>query len=209
MVTHGSSKEKKEGTSMQRQLQQQQQQQQQYMPVGMPASSGYSFASNYRSNSTWSGGAASHNNGDMLVITDMQPDFAEALEARLVNKVCALVDYAMARNWVIVVLEYVGKGDTLPEIRQRLAGYTRTFTVVKQTDNGSPVVLEHCKAHQLSISHYVLCGVSINACVRKTGCGLAFSSGHPMVDFIIEACGDHFEPRWDEYPEASQIRLIP
>src|SRR5208283_3337410 len=77
------------------------------------------------------GQAASQNCGDILVITDMQRDYKAASNQRLLQNVCNLIDYAIARNWVIVVLEVVGAGETLEPIRQRLACYDNWFPVKK------------------------------------------------------------------------------
>ena len=147
----------------------------------------------------------------ILVITDMQEGFREAAQPQLLSEVCRLIDIAMAENRPIAVLEWEGWGQTLPAVRDRLAGYGNAFTVLKQTDGGAQPLLAMCASLGVRTSgvKFIVCGVSINACVRKTVIGLAFGEGHPSVDVITEACGDHYAPRWDEYPEASQVRLMP
>jgi nicotinamidase-related amidase len=145
----------------------------------------------------------------MLIISDMQTGFAYHFGPNLVTNVCRLIDQAMARNWDIIVLECVGYGETMAPIRQRLAGYDQCFTVLKHGEDGTYAVLAACTQRQLSTKHYVACGVSVNVCLRLTVGGLAYSSGHPTVDVITEACGDNNGARWDQYPEASHVRLIP
>jgi hypothetical protein len=145
----------------------------------------------------------------MLVICNMQTLFPEASDKTLLDRVCSLIDQAIANNWAIAVLEWADYGETLERVRQRLARYGNYFTVTTHADDGSGALLDYCHEHGLSAKLYVVCGVSINACVRRTVRGLAYSYGQPMVDVITSACGDHYAPRWDQFPEATQIRLLP
>jgi hypothetical protein len=147
----------------------------------------------------------------ILVITDMQEGFREAAEPQLLREVIRLIDIAMAENRPLAILEWEGWGATLPAVRERLAGYGNAFTVLKQSDGGAESLLAKCACLGLRTTgvKYIVCGVSINACVRKTVAGLAFAEGRPSVDVITEACGDHYAPRWDEYPDASHVRLMP
>jgi nicotinamidase-related amidase len=147
--------------------------------------------------------------GAILVITDMQEHFAEASDGRLLQNVCHLIDIAIAEGRPIAVLEWEGWGDTLAPIRLKLADYGAAFTVLKRSDGGAQDLLAACREQDLATGKWIVCGVSINACVKATVCGLAFSSGHPAVDVITCACADHFPPRWDEFPEASNVRLLP
>lgn len=145
----------------------------------------------------------------LLVITDMQSDFKEATERRLLENVCRLIDFAISQNWPIAVLEFSGHGQTLSPIAERLEGYSNWFPVQKTTNDGSHQLLEQLKLRGLAVKRFVVCGVSINACVLETVSGLAYSPERPSVSVIIEACGDHYPPRWDEYPEASNVSLLP
>jgi len=145
----------------------------------------------------------------LLVITDMQSGFKAASNGRLLERVCRLIDFAISHNWSIAVLEFEGYGDTLASIAERLKGYGNCFTVKKSINDGSHPLLERCNALGLRVKRYVVCGVNINACVLETVCGLAYSVEHPSVSVIIEACGDHYPPRWDMYPEASNVTLLP
>jgi len=175
----------------------QQQMQQQRFQLGAPTHSGWQTQHSQRFGD------------DVLVISDMQPHFNKAFRPGLVENICRLIDHAKAHNWVIIVLEFVGYGETLEPIRQRLAGYGNFYTVPKHAEDGSSAVLAKLKALQLSPKHYCACGVSVNVCVRLTVSSLAFSCGHPLVDVIQDACGEEHAPRWDEYPEASHLSLIP
>jgi len=145
----------------------------------------------------------------LLVITDMQSNFKEASHRRLLDHVCRLIDYAISQNWPIAVLEFSGQGQTLSAVAERLAGYSNWFPVMKTTNDGSHQLLAQCQSRGLKVKRFIVCGVSINACVRETVCGLAYSSEQPSVSVIIEACGDHYPPRWDLYPEASNVTLLP
>jgi len=145
----------------------------------------------------------------LLVITDMQSNFKEASDRRLLDSVCRQIDFAISQNWPIAVLEFEGQGETLAPIAERLKGYSNSFKVMKGTNDGSHQLLAQCQSLGLQVKRFIVCGVSINACVLETVSGLAYSSERPSVSVIIEACGDHYPPRWDLYPEASNVTLLP
>ena len=145
----------------------------------------------------------------LLVLVDMQTGFPAACNELLQVRAGRLIEHAWARTWPIGGLSVSGRGKTVPRIAAALADYELVEFIEKQTTSGSAKVLEACQKRAFSTGKFLVCGVNTGACVLETVRGLAFSPGHPMVATLMDACGDEVAGDWYEFPEASNVSLIP
>jgi nicotinamidase-related amidase len=101
-----------------------------------------------------------------LVIIDMQEEFIETAQHALTG-VFQAIRRAKANKSPILVVEYKSCGNTLPEIRRALKGYSRVRTVTKFDDDGSEEISQSLRRNRFS-RKLRICGVNLDACVRST-----------------------------------------
>ncbi len=109
--------------------------------------------------------------GSVLVIVDMQVGYTAATR-ELALRVAKRVERARRNGWYIVVVEWLGAGDTRREITDALVGYDQVARVYKTQRNGAgPVVAAALRMGWLPIRYEVI-GVYYCFCVRSTALGL-------------------------------------
>ena len=148
----------------------------------------------------------------VLVVIDMQSQFAAAESSSLQERVVELIQHARANHWPIIVLEYASYGETVKSVTDAFAGYDLARVVSKTQNNGATEVLETCATYGFSTSDFLIAGVNIGACVKETVCGLATTRSTrslTWVTAIMEACGDTVPGQWHQYPELTNFSLVP
>lgn len=111
-----------------------------------------------------------------LVIVDMQTGFIDSdHDFAVISGVIRAIKKAKKNLSDIIVVEYSGSGKTLPDIMRTLRGYRKVHRVQKHKDDGSVPVLRNIRRNGLGLNLRV-CGVNLDACVRRTVWGLVEKS---------------------------------
>jgi nicotinamidase-related amidase len=103
-----------------------------------------------------------------LLIVDMQHEFYTARHKGTIKTCITEIRRAIKAELPIIVLEYDGCGETLPELKKHLDKYKRTKYVEKCEDGGGHEVMNALQDEKWVIENFIVCGVNINACVART-----------------------------------------
>lgn len=103
-----------------------------------------------------------------LLIVDMQQYFFTARDKGTIKTCITEIRRAIKAELPIIVLEYDGCGETLPELKRHLDKYHRTKYVEKCDDGGGHEVMGALQEEKWVIENFIVCGVNINACVART-----------------------------------------
>lgn len=144
-----------------------------------------------------------------LLIIDMQTKFHTALG--VVDEVTALVKKAKEDFANIVVVEYIGSGDTLPQIADELVEYPLQIKIRKNMDDGGRVVFENLKERNWLGMDIIVCGVNSDCCVKHTSntileCMYKFWNDdyfnligkRPTIFAVKKACNHNQHPWMDD-----------
>jgi len=123
---------------------------------------------------------------NVLVIIDMQPQFASARDQHTVANCQRLIRSFKQAHKRIIAVELESYGDTHEEINALLTGYTNFQRLMKGWDDGSAELLQLLKS---PCYHLTICGVNLAACVAKTVKGL-LELGFAKIDVVSDACND-------------------
>lgn len=148
-----------------------------------------------------------------LVVVDMQEEFDGSKICQ--ESVKSLIWHTRAKGDWIIVLEYLGYGQTLYPLSIAL-DYDRVFYARKDRDDGSQEVVRILKQVRARVSEFVICGVNASACVLSTINGLMKKVDVGIV-VVAEATandlrwspGDHLN-ELSELSEANpRLKLVP
>jgi nicotinamidase-related amidase len=136
-----------------------------------------------------------------LVVVDMQPGF-EAANGERVGKNCLReIKEAVRVGAHIVFLEFVGHGETLPELTAPVSDYPFSHAKTKFVDDGSPEVQQAIKERGFMIGRFRVIGINTDWCVRSTVEGLRKRFPNSFVEVVIDAC-------WSDSNHFKGVRLI-
>ncbi|MFA7341242.1 MAG: hypothetical protein WC028_30950 [Candidatus Obscuribacterales bacterium] len=166
---------------------------------------------------------------NLLVVVDMQVDFAAALEPWLLDAVEAEICRANQASWSIIALEFLCPnplrfyGNTHDRIFQAAqTGAARTkkakaddrqrfFMRVKAQMDGSDRVVDVCLKEGYQPQLFRVCGVKSRACVEATAVGLATRFPNSIVEVLTGACnqdnGNDWSI-WNGFPVMTNLRLV-
>ena len=120
-----------------------------------------------------------------LCIVDMQDHFKACPPIAL--RVASLAQKAVQRKMGIVVLEYVGCGETNFQVREVLKGYDRVVYVMKCRNDGSAEFLDACVNNGFNVAKVFVCGVFTDQCVSATIGGIRQSSPKSKIAIVARA----------------------
>ena len=125
-----------------------------------------------------------------LIVIDMQKAFAAARRKRVLLNCEKEINKAIKNNCSIVFVEYFNCGKTIKQLTNLTKNYKKTYTVIKNDDDGSPEISHLFKAHRLPAKNIKVCGVNTDACVLDTVCSLSYSDrfSKSIIDVIANAC---------------------
>lgn len=104
-----------------------------------------------------------------LVIIDMQPGaFEAACKEETIDTCCREIKKAVEEGIPIIVLEYMGEGETGRKLKYYLDSYKFTKYVIKKYDDGSSNIIDCVKDNGWDIDTFRVCGVNTTACVART-----------------------------------------
>lgn len=152
-----------------------------------------------------------------LVVVDMQTKFLfddntgnlyNPEWQNLVDEVERLVVDAVAKGWKVFLLEFVGYGPTIPQIKQHIKDYPLAVTLRKDRRDGSEEVLSVNLRHANGSDTYRVCGVYAEQCVEETVSGLALRQPEAVVEVVPSACRPYEGAFiWEQFPRAANVRL--
>ena len=130
-----------------------------------------------------------------LVIIDMQYEFSSTAELALAGVCNAIVAAKKSLNHIIVI-EYKGSGDTLPEVKKAIGAYKRVSYRTKKIDDGSKEILDVVRRKKLP-RKFRVCGVNLEACVWDSVLGL-IEKNYNFITLLSEATHtNHGVPKRD------------
>lgn len=147
--------------------------------------------------------------GKVLVVVDMErgSGYRRSMTEHQVRTVEALINEAVRVDSFVIFLEFLDEG-TLRRLLRCVRGYDMFVQKEKEAPDGSDEVLELCKSGEYDASAFVICGISTHCCVAETAENLAASLPNSIVEVVMEGCGDEEGNRWDEFPQANNLRLV-
>lgn len=134
----------------------------------------------------------------VLVVVDMQIGYKAARDPETLENVLVEIRRAMEKKEAIVILEYVGDGDTLRAIRDLVDGYPLCVTMKKTTWGGAEEVFEACMDNGFWPENYRICGVNADACVLQTVTGLLDKVKTCRIELVQNAC--HTDSKYHNWP---------
>lgn len=124
---------------------------------------------------------------ETLLIVDMQPEFsATADDKRTIRNIKREIINAKRRKDTIVLLEYVGCGQTFREIIWYIGQYPY-IKFRKYNDDGSNVA-RMLRRKKLPHAHFRVCGVNTSYCVFETVNSLAHKNSTKTIKLVLNAC---------------------
>jgi len=124
----------------------------------------------------------------VLVIIDMQRYFSASCSRRVQDNVIRAIEHAKRNRYGIVLVEYDGNGATHQVILNACRRYKKFYRVTKTQDDGSREILSAVAEFDLPLTHFMLCGVNLQYCVRDTAIGLARQGNNCRVTVLEPAC---------------------
>lgn len=146
------------------------------------------------------------------VVIDMHKDvFHPARPDRqpIVHAVGKVIDEAMARGCPVVFVKFHDNSEVVPSLWNRADGYPARVLVTKYAFSGARQIKNACLDNQFSLSHFRLCGVAADVCVRSTAAELCKFYPQSRVEVLTYAC-DPPEGGWKRYKKgwAARVRLV-
>lgn len=136
-----------------------------------------------------------------LVIIDMQYDFKESFNKRIINECIREIRRAKRLKLPIFIVEYVGCDETVEEIMQAVNGYKKAFFIEKGDDDGSDVLSDFFWENNYYFNSLRICGVNACCCVAETVWGL--NEKYPKLRIYLnnKACGTFGHAKRVKYRE--------
>ena len=124
-----------------------------------------------------------------LVIVDMQYEFKESFNKRIINECIREIRRAKRLKLPIFIVEYVGCDSTVEEIMDAVNGYKKTYAIEKIDDDGSKDLQQEFCRNNFSFNSLRVCGVNSCCCVAETVWGL--NEIYPKMKIYLnnKACG--------------------
>jgi nicotinamidase-related amidase len=144
-------------------------------------------------------------NRTILVIIDVQTQYAG--HRAIANACAALALEARDANRPIFVVEYIGNGETHTAITQKLIKYERTFTVRKESCDGSQAIRAMLRQTKLQPDNFLICGLYRNDCVLATVEGLAAKYPKSSITVDMNAVYDIDRPMNDKFNTLPQVQI--
>ncbi len=116
----------------------------------------------------------SHPNTAVLIV-DMQEKclrkLANSDRSVILSYQKGVLEYCSINNIPVIVLEYQGKGNTIPELKEAVEKVPNRFYLSKSSEDGftNPILAEKIK--ECGINHLFLMGVYASACIIWTANG--------------------------------------
>ena len=134
-----------------------------------------------------------------LVIVDMQYDFAQSFNSRIINECVKEIRRAKSLRLPIFIVEYVDCGSTVEEIMDAVNGYKKTYAIEKVDDDGSKDLQQEFCRNNFSFNSLRVCGVNSWICVAETVCGL--NKIYPKMKIYLnnKACGSFGDSQEKKY----------
>ncbi len=132
----------------------------------------------------------------VLLIIDVQDYFKTS--SKVIGETIRQVQLAKKQNLPIVVVEYVGCGETNNSVLRAIGDYDPKLVVRKTKDGGGKEVLEVCKKNNILPSKFRVVGVNRGYCVYETVNEIITKIGLNKVDIEISEQGT-----WCDDPESS------
>lgn len=150
-------------------------------------------------------------NKPILVVVDMQKQFAAASNPRTIAACQKLIANASQNINPILFVEYMGNGETLPQLTRLVESYEPKFRIHKHGDNGAHVVQECLARCKVKPEKFIVCGVNTGFCVLSTVRGLHRSPSKFSIDVVAEACNDQWgdsEPSFAIMRKMDRVQVI-
>jgi|SRR3989344_2650782 len=127
----------------------------------------------------------------VALLIDMQPGFVERVTVAnceiLIQNQLRIIRLCVIRNVPLIVIEYQGHGETIPELLTAMQGVKRIMRVEKWNDNAfsNPELLKHLQ--ELEADTLLLTGINASYCVLDTAAA-AVLHGYKILtaDRLIE-----------------------
>lgn len=134
-----------------------------------------------------------------LVIIDMQYEFKESFNNRIINECVREIRRAKKLKLPIFIVEYLNCGLTVKDILDEIKSYKKVYFVEKDDDDGSGVLRDYfCKNHYL-FNSLRICGVNSCCCVAETVWGLNEKYPKMLIYLNNKACGTFGYARKKKY----------
>ena len=132
-----------------------------------------------------------------LIIIDMQKEFEAARPIWLILNVVDKIKKYIARNEPILIVEYNGAGETVPEIIAAIVEYDNVHYVEKHDDDGADQIDSVLKINDLDlkVDEFEVCGVNLDACVMKTVLSMAWDYPNHSIEVPLDCCNARSEQR--------------
>lgn len=142
-----------------------------------------------------------------LVVVDVQPHFKHSGEEAFLACVEKEIVRAVNDGLPVIIVEYVGFGDTYERLTKHLEGYTRVRRVSKNRRDGSVEILEACREAGFGTAFFRVCGLYTFECVAETVEGLAQRSPGCRIHVVEEAL---MSPviGWGMFPVVANASLV-
>lgn len=144
----------------------------------------------------------------VFVMIDMQTDFETSKNPYTQMNVERELRRAVDEDAYVIVVEYVGYGETHGRLMKVLVGYPRLLRVSKRWNDGAQAIAEACKSLNLSNIRFRVMGVNTHACVYMTVEGLIRHFPSSTIEVVKDACNSTHGNHWDQFPKATQIALV-
>jgi nicotinamidase-related amidase len=142
----------------------------------------------------------------VLVVVDMQPRFSRPFK-NVQKNVATLLEGAVDDGVPIVVLEFTGCGRTHTKLKKIIRNHPHKIKI-KDKNDGSAEVEEACFEMGIEPSHYVICGVYFEACVRATVAGLRRKAPNATFSVVEDACSPTSRLSKKYYSKMKNTKLV-
>ena len=126
-----------------------------------------------------------------LIVIDMQEYFQAANDPLTIRATKREIQKSIKKEEHVIVVEYGPSlyepniGPTLSEITECLEGYKNYHKLIKEQDDGSPIIFDYINKHQIYSKSFYFCGVNLCYCVVETIFGM--KNYYPRSKFTIVA----------------------
>ncbi len=107
-----------------------------------------------------------------ILLIDMQRSFVLQLDVadrvKIVARQRRVLTQCIKHNTPVVILEFRGYGATLPSLMERVAKVPRTFSILKEDNDGFENTELHELLSKLDVTSILLMGINASYCVLET-----------------------------------------
>lgn len=144
----------------------------------------------------------------VLVVVDMQPRFEASNCEQTINACATLIKRFRRKNWPIIILEYIGNGQSHQCLLDLIKGYRLGVVSEKNFDDGSSVIYDVCDTKQFDTDEFHVCGVNLGACVRSTISGMKNLFPKSGIHLYKNACNQPNTGFWASYTVEDELYKI-